>query len=111
MGLSTNAWLMLAGAGLVLIGLLIRWRVSSYDLEDAAIDTAWTLARRKRTPDNPTALEVKYREISAEPTWGGRAKRTAATVAGHFIAKALGVVSLVMMLAGLALAVAGYFWR
>jgi hypothetical protein len=111
MGLSTNAWLMLAGAGLILLGVLIRWRTSQYDLKDAAIDSAWTLARRKRTAENPTALEAKYREISSQPTWSGRAKRTATTVAGHFIAQALGVVSLMLMLAGLVLAIDGYVWR
>ena len=43
-------------------------------------------------------------------TWGGRAKKAAGTVAGHFIAQVLGVVSLVLMLGGLALMLAAYFW-
>jgi hypothetical protein len=109
--MSVQKWLMLAGAALVLFGALLRWRVSSYDLKDAAIDSAWTLARGKRTAENPTALEAKYREIESQPTWGGRAKRAAGTVAGHFIAQVLGVVSLVMMLAGLAAILAGWLWR
>jgi len=109
--MSTQLWMMLAGAGLILLGILIRWRTARYDLKDAAIDTAWTLARGKRSPDNPTALEVKYREIEAQPTWGGRARKAAGTVAGHFAAQVLGVVALVTMLAGVALIVAGYFWR
>ena len=61
--MSVQTWLMLAGAALVLFGGLLRWRVSHYDLKDAAIDSAWTLARGKRTAENPTALEAKYREI------------------------------------------------
>ena len=89
----------------------MRWRVSRYDLKDAAIDSAWTLARGKRTAENPTALEAKYREIEAQPTWGGRAKKAAGTVAGHFVAQVLGVVSLVMIAGGLAAILAGCFWR
>ena len=103
-------WMMLAGAVSILLGVLMRWRTSRYDLKDAAIDSAWTLARGKRTSENPTALEAKYREIHAQATWGGRDKKAAGTVAGHFIAQVLGVVSLVLMLGGLALMLAAYFW-
>jgi hypothetical protein len=109
--MSAQSWLMLTGAAMILLGGLLRWRVSRYDLKDAAIDSAWTLARGKRTAENPTALEAKYREIESQPTWTGRAKKTAGTVAGHFISQALGVVSLVMMLAGLAAMLVGWLWR
>jgi hypothetical protein len=109
--LATNTWLMLSGTILVLLGLAIRWKVSAYDLKDAAIDSAWTLARGKRTADHPTALEAKYRDIHNQPTWTGKATKTAGTVAGHFIAQVLGVAALIMMLAGLALGVAGFLWR
>jgi|GEM_PF-2304553 len=111
LSLSLGAWLMVGGGALVVAGTLLRWWASRYDLEDAAIDTAWTLARGKRSADNPTALEAKLNEIAAAPTWRGRAARTAGTVAGHFLAKALGVVSLVAILAGIGLAMAGYLWR
>ena len=71
--LATSTWLMLSGAILVLLGFAIRWKVSAYDLKDAAFDSAWTLARGKRTAENPTALEAKYREIQNQPTWTGKA--------------------------------------
>ena len=109
--LTTSSWLMLSGAILVLIGFVIRWKVSAYDLKDAAIHSAWTLARGKRTADNPTALEAKYRDIQSQPSWTGKATRTAGTVAGHVIAQVLGVAALILMLVGLALGVAGYLWR
>jgi hypothetical protein len=109
--MSTQMWLMMSGIMLVSIGVLIRWGISGYDLKDAAIESAWTLARRKRTAENPTALEIKYRDIAGQPTWRGRARKAAGTVAGHFAAQVLALVSLVMMLAGLALIVAGFFWR
>jgi hypothetical protein len=108
---TTSTWLMLSGAILVLLGCAIRWKTSAYDLKDATIDSAWTLARGKRTAENPTALEAKYRDIQNQPTWTGKATRTAGTVAGHFIAQVLGVAALIMMLAGLALGVAGFLWR
>lgn len=103
-------WLIAAGAVLILLGIFIRWRTARYDLKDAAIDTAWTLARRKRTAENPTALEVKLNDITSQPTWTGKATRAAGTAAGHFAAQVLGVVALVLILAGVALAGFGYFW-
>jgi hypothetical protein len=109
--LATSTWLMLSGAGLVLLGFAIRWKTSAYDLKDAAIDSAWTLARGKRTAENPTALEAKYRDIQDQATWTGKATKTAGTVAGHFIAQVLGVVALILILAGLVLGIAGYLWR
>ncbi len=109
--MATGMWMMLSGAALVIVGALIRWKVSSYDLKDAAIDSAWTLARGKRTAENPTALESKFNEISSQPTWTGKAIKTAGTAAGHFVAQVLGVAALILMLAGAALAVAGYFWK
>jgi hypothetical protein len=108
--LGTKGWLMLSGAALILIGILIRWKTARYDLKDAAIDSAWTLARRKRTAENPTALEAKFNDIRSQPTWAGKATKAAGTAAGHFAAQILGVVAIVLVLAGLALAAFGYFW-
>jgi hypothetical protein len=109
--MSLNAWLLLTGAALILVGVLIRWRTARYDLKDATIDSAWTLARGKRTAENPTALEEKFRDIQSQPTWSGKATKAAGTAIGHFAAQVLSVVALVLVLAGVVLAVAGYFWR
>jgi hypothetical protein len=109
--LSTQAWLMLSGAVLVVIGILIRWRTARYDLKDAAIDSAWTLARGRRTAENPTALEAKFNEIREQPTGMGRATRAAGTAAGHFASQVLAVVAWFRLLAGGALIALGYFWR
>src|SRR5439155_914390 len=84
----------------ILIGVLIRWKTARFDLKDAALDSAWTLARRKRTAENPTALEVKFNDIRSQPTWTGKATRAAGTAAGHFMAQILGVVALVLAMAG-----------
>jgi hypothetical protein len=57
--------------------------------QGSSVVAAGTLARGKRTAENPTALEAKYRDIQNQPTWTGKATRTAGTVAGHFIAQVL----------------------
>ncbi len=108
--MSAKIWLLLSGAVLVLIGVAIRWRTARYDLKDAAIDSAWHLARGRRTTENPTALEAKLNDITSQATWTGKATKAAGTAAGHFMAQVLGVVALVLILLGLALGIAGFFW-
>jgi hypothetical protein len=109
--LGPNAWLMVAGAALVLVGFLIRSWSGRYDLKDAAIESAWTVVRGRRTAENPTAIEAKLRDIQAEATWTGKATRTAGTAVMHVVAQVMGKVALVVILAGLALAAVGFFWR
>jgi hypothetical protein len=103
--------MILIGIAIATLGGVIRWRTARYDLKDAAIDSAWKLARGKRSEENPTALERKFNDIRSQATWARRATKTTGTVAGHFIAQALGVVSLVLMLGGVLLAGLGFFWR
>jgi len=109
--LGTNEWMMIWGAGLALLALLIMWRVSRYDLAGAAFDSAWQVARGKRSAETPTALEEKYNEIAREASVTGKAKRAAGTVIGHFAAKVANLIAILMLLAGGALIAAGYFWR
>jgi hypothetical protein len=110
MSLSANDWMMIWGAGLIVLAILIMWRASRYDLKGAAFDSAWQLARGKRTAENPTEIEKRLGEIASEASVTGKAKRAAGTVIGHFAAQVLGVVAWLMLLAGAALAAAGYFW-
>jgi hypothetical protein len=109
--LGSNAWLMAAGAVLVLIGVLIRRWSDRYDLTDAAIESAWTFARGRRTAENPTAIESKLRVIQSQPTWAGKATKTAGTAVGHVLAQVAGKVALAVILAGVALAAVGFLWR
>jgi hypothetical protein len=110
MQLGTNGWLAIWGGGLVLTAILIWWRTARYDIKGAAVDSVWQFARGKRNADNPTAIEVMAGEIGAEATHFGKAKRTAFTVAGHFIAQALSFVAFVMLLAGIVLLGVAWFW-
>jgi hypothetical protein len=108
--MGAKAWLIASGVISILLGVFVRWRSARYDLKDAAIDSAWTLIRRKRTAENPTALEAKYTEITSAPTWTGKATRAAGTAAGHFVAQVLAVVALVLVVGGMALIAGGMMW-
>jgi hypothetical protein len=110
MTLGTNGWLAVWGAGLVLTAILIWWRTARYDIRGAAVDSVWQIARGKRTADNPTAIEAMANEIGAEATVVGKAKRTAFTVAGHFMAQILSVVALFMLGIGIVLLGLAWFW-
>jgi hypothetical protein len=109
--LGPNTWLIVAGAGVILIGFLIRRWSGRYDLKDAALESAWMVARGQRTADNPTAIEAKLREIQSQPTWTGKATKTAGTAVMHVLAQVAGKVALLLILVGLALAAFGFFWR
>jgi hypothetical protein len=102
---------MVAGAIAVLVGILIRRWAGRYDLKDAAMDSAWTLLRGRRTADNPTAIEAKLGEIQSQPTWTGKATKAAGTAAGHVLAQIGQIVALVLLAGGVALVGAGFLWR
>ena len=109
--LGSNEWMMIWGAGIALLGVLIMWRVSRYDLAGAAFDSAWQVARGKRSAETPTALEEKYNEIAREASVTGKARRAAGTVIGHFAAKVANLIAMLMLLGGAALIAVGYFWH
>ncbi|WP_334151397.1 hypothetical protein [Hyphomicrobium sp.] len=109
--LGTNEWMMIWGVGIAVLGLLIMWRVSRYDLAGAAFDSAWQVARGKRSAASPTALEQKYNEIAREASLSGKARRTAGTVIGHFVAKVFNMIAMLMLLGGAVLVAIGWFWR
>lgn len=111
MDLAWNDWTMLAGAVLSLLAVVIFWRTSKYDLKGAAFDSAWQAARGRRTADNPTALNEKWNAIRNEATVTGKARRTAGTVIGHFVAQMLGVLATFMLIGGVILLAVGYWWR
>lgn len=111
MSVVTNPGLLIAGVAVLLLGFLLWRRMSRYDLKGAAIDSAWQLARGRRTAENPTPIEAKLRDIGSAATVTGKARRAASTVIGHFVAQVLSLVALVMMLAGAALVAAGIWWR
>jgi hypothetical protein len=109
--MGATSWLIVTGLALIAIGVLLRWWIGRYDLKDAAFESAWTLARGRRTAENPTAIEVVIKDINAQPTWTGKATRAAWTALGHYAAQVLGLVSLVMIAAGALVTAAAAVWR
>lgn len=102
---------MLVGAGVVLAGILMRRWAAQYDLKEAALDSAWTVLRGRRTAEKPTALEAKLTDIQAQPTWTGKAGRAAGTAVAHGLAQVGQVMALTLILVGLGLLAAGFIWR
>jgi len=109
--LGPGRWMMLTGAAMVLVGILVRRWASRYDLKDAALDSAWTLLRGRRTAENPTAIEAKLRDIGSESTWTGRATKAAGTGVAHMLSQVGQVTALGLILVGLALGAAGFVFR
>jgi hypothetical protein len=109
--LGPGRWLMLTGAVLVLVGILTRRWASRYDLKDAALDSAWTVLRGRRTAGNPTAIEAKLQDIQSQPTWTGKATKAAGTGVAHVLAQVGQVGAVGLILVGLALVAAGFAFR
>ncbi len=101
--------LLIAGAVTILIGLLIRRFVSRYDFAGLAMNSAWQVARGRRTAESPTEIEERLNEITAATTTFGKARRLGGNVIGHFVAPILGLIGLILILGGAALLGAAYF--
>lgn len=100
MALAEGRGLEFTGTGLIVLGILIRWWASRYDIKDAVLDSAWQAARGKRSAANPTEVEKRLKEITSQATAAGKVTTAASTVIGHFFAQAIGLVALIIMLAG-----------
>ena len=76
MSLSANDWMMIWGGGFIVLAILIMWRTSRYDLKGAAFNSAWQVARGKRTAENPTEIEKRLGEITVRGIrhWQGNAR-------------------------------------
>ena len=109
--MAANFWLIAFGLVFILIGALIRWRTARYDLKDAALQSAWMLARGRRTAGNPTALETALNDVRSQPTWTGKAGKAARMAFGHYAAQVLAIVALALVVAGGGLTLVGLFWR
>ncbi len=101
-----------AGIGIFLVGLWF-WRWSSrnsIDVKGAAFGAAWQGVRKGKL-DVPEDIRSKFNEIAAEQSHSRRAAKAGGTVAKHFIAKVFGLIGLIGILGGLALAAAGIWYK
>ena len=104
-------WLGVSGGVLILVGLLLRWRTGRYDLKDELIDSAWQVARGKRSAENPTAVEERLKDLAAQPGTTGKLRSAGGAILGHFLSQVFAVVALIMMLAGVVMIGLEFYWR
>ena len=110
MGLETNIILYIAAGVSVLIGLLLlRW-AGQNDLVGVVTDSAWQLARGKRRGGQLTDIEERIAGITSAPTAGGKIRRATGSVIGHLLSATASLIGLVLILAGLVMTAAGYFY-
>jgi hypothetical protein len=111
MEFGSTAALLIAGAVLLAIGFLIRRRLSRYDVRGMITSSLWQVARRKRTAERRTDIEQRLSEITSAATPFGKARRATGHLIGHLVAPVLSLVSLGLILGGVALMAAAFFLR
>jgi hypothetical protein len=108
--IGSKATILLTGSGLIALGGWVLWWVSRYDLKGLALESLFQVLTRRRTPENPTSLEHKWREIARQPSAFRKARRAAWTIAGHLVAPTLTIAALALILIGLAVVGFGLLW-
>jgi hypothetical protein len=106
-----NPGLWIAGALLLLAGLIIRRIVARYDFRGMLTSSVWQVARGRRTGEHKTEIEERFNEIASAATTFGKARRLTGNVVGHFIAPIMGLIGLVCILAGLGFWAAAFFLK
>lgn len=110
MGLTTNAWMMLSGAAMILFAIWLIWRSTRHDLKNSLIDSAWAVLLGRRTSENPTDIEKRIGEISAQHTHGGKARIAIRALIATLAAAAAEAVSTVLVMVGIFLIALGWYW-
>jgi hypothetical protein len=110
MGLETNIMLYIAAGASMLLGLLLRRWAGQNDLIGVLTDSFWQLLRGKRRGGQLTDIEDRFVDITSAATAGGRIRRATGSVIGHLLSATVGLIGLALILAGLAMAAAGYFY-
>lgn len=103
----------LLGGGilLLLIGVLLwRW-ASRHDLKGMAVDAAWQVAKKRGDINTETELGNRLKELQADPSNLGRAKKVAGYGVRHVIAQIASLAGIVSMLGGAALSAAAFYLK
>jgi hypothetical protein len=108
-----NPILFAIGLAVLVVGFLLwRWAGrNSVNLAGAALSTAVSSARSGKMPTVPDNLKGHLDKVVGAGSNTERAKVVGGTVARHFMAKFVGMAGMVGVLAGLAMAAAGIFWK
>jgi hypothetical protein len=101
------------GLAVLVVGFWMwRWAGrNSVNIAGAALSTAVTSARSGKMPSIPADLQGHLDKVVGASSHAERAKVVGGTVARHFMAKAVGMAGMIGVLAGLAMAAAGVFWK
>lgn len=109
----SHPFLLAGGVLLILIGFRL-WRWSSrHDLKGLAVDAAWQVARNKGHIASVTDSDLAHRvkDLQAEGSNVGKAKKVAGVAARHFAAQIASLAGLVGMLAGAGLIGAAFYLK
>jgi H+/gluconate symporter-like permease len=110
-----NPTLLAIGLLVMVIGFLLRRWASRHNLmtgmagglKQAAFDTV----RSKGANLQHNPLSDKLHQVAAQGSHTGKAKVAAGFAIKHFLSQAVGIAGWIAMIGGLAMAVAGVFWR
>lgn len=105
----SNPGFLIAGAVIFLIGVAFRRYAARYDFAGMAMSSAWQVARRKRSAENPTEIEERMTQIGSAKTTFGKMRRVGSNVIGHFLAPVMGVIGLILYLGGALLIGIGFY--
>lgn len=108
-----HPYLLAIGIALFLLGIWF-WRWSSrnaIDLKGAAIGAAFQGAVRRQIPDIPDDIKSKISQVTSEQSNIKRAQKAGTLAARHAVAQVVWITSLVCLVAGATLTVAGFYWR
>lgn len=107
----SHPFLLAGGALLLLLGWML-WRWSSrHDLKGMAVDAAWQVAKNRGNLATETELGQRLRDVQADASSVGKAKKVAGYAARHFAAQVAGLAGLIGMAGGGALLALAIFWK
>lgn len=109
-----HPYLLAASAALLVLGfLLMRW-ASRYDVTGLAADAAWRVAKNRGRIDVKAEaadmLNENFGHIRDDAERIGYARAAAKHGAGFFLAKFVGISGIVMMLVGVGLGAAAFYF-
>ena len=98
----SHPYLLGIGVVLLVIGYLLRSWAARHDPMDLAKDAAWQVAKSKGklSAVNESELAGKFKELQADGSNTGRAKKAAGYAARHAAAQVAGICGLLSLLIG-----------
>jgi hypothetical protein len=97
-----HPYLLGIGALLLVVGYMLRSWAAKHDLMDLAKDAAWQVAKNKGNlaAVNESEIAGKFKDLQADGSNTGRAKKAAGYAARHAMAQVAGISGLISLLAG-----------